>query len=80
MSLNEEFEIFAKYINENYNKDSSEFKDLIMSTIYHLKNNEKGKIEFSFYISLLIESFNSKNFINVLEILSVDKINDEREI
>ena len=80
MSLNEEFEIFAKYINENYNKDSSEFKDLIMSTIYHLKNNEKGKIEFSFYISLLIESFNSKNFINVLEIFSVEKINDEGEI
>ena len=76
LSLNEEFEIFSKYIIENYNKDSSEFKDLIMSTIHHLINNEKDKIQFTFYISLLIESYNSKNFINVLEIFSSDKIKD----
>jgi len=76
LSLNEEFEIFSKYIIENYNKDSPEFKDLIMSTIHHLINNEKGKIQFTFYISLLIESYNSKNFINVLEIFSSDKIKD----
>jgi hypothetical protein len=51
-----------------------------MSTIYHLTNNEKDKIELSFYISLLIESFNSKYFINVLELFSSDKINDNGEI
>ena len=80
LSLNEEFEIFAKYIIENYNKDSEEFKELIMSTIYQLTNKEKDKIEFSFYISLLIESFNSKYFINVLELFSSDKINDNGTI
>ena len=82
INFNEEFLIYIKYLKEKMkkNKDSEEFKDLFDSLFSHLSNIFDEKMDFSFYLSLLLESFNTKYFVKVLELFNSEKIKDSGEI
>ena len=78
--MNEEFDIYITYLKEKLklNKDSIEYKDFLNSLFNYLNKNElKEIIDFSFYITLFLESLNTEYFIKLLEIFNSEKIKDQ---
>ena len=75
---NEEFDIFISYLKEKIKlkKNSEEYEDLLTSILYYLNNNINTKIDFPFYITLFLESFDTKYFYNVSELFSSKRIKD----
>ena len=78
LDLYEEFDIFISYLKEKVklNKNSEEFGDLLTSILYYLNDNYNTTINFPFYITLFLESFDTKYFYNVLELFNSERVKD----
>ena len=81
LSLNEEFDIYINFLKgkRQLSKDSDEFKDFLNSIFYFLIQTNQI-IDFSFYISLFLECFNTGYFINLLQLFTPEKIKDQAEL
>ena len=80
LDLNDEFNFYLTYLEENYEKKSEQYQDLIESVLNYIANvKKKEKIDFSFYITLFVESFQLKYFYLVLELFHYDRINQQRD-
>ena len=82
LTINEEFDIYSNYLKEKLQlkKDSEEYEDLILSVIDYLSNNKNELIEFSFYITLFMESHNKKYLVNVLKLFNSERLKDTEDI
>ena len=82
LNVYEELDIYDNYLRNNLEleKDSKEYEDLITSVLNYIHDNNNNKIDFSFYISILLVTFNTQYFIDLLELFCYERIREQNEI